>query len=226
MSGQVGFIFDMDGTMVDNMMVHHRAWQTKLASVGLNLTLDEVIAQCHGRNDEILTRLFGDRFSADERRQISQEKEAQYRLTVGGQLKLVDGLPEFLWTAFELGIPMGIGTAANIENVDFVLDTLNIRHFFGAILCERDVVKGKPDPEVFLKAADLLSVPAAQCLVFEDSPTGARAARNAGMNTVILTTTHQQPEFAEFDNVITLVPDYLSLQAGTLRDGVLEGTGI
>lgn len=217
MSMQTGFIFDMDGTMIDNMMVHHRAWQAKLAAVGLDLTLNEVVAQCHGRNDEILTRLFGDRFSADERRQISQEKEAQYRLTFKDQLKLVAGLPEFLQQAYELGIPMGIGTAANIENVDFVLNTLNIRHFFGAILCESDVTKGKPDPEVFLKAANRLGVPAAQCLVFEDSPTGARAARNAGMKAVILTTTHQQPEFAEFKNVVALVPDYTALRAGDLQ---------
>lgn len=207
----------MDGTMVDNMMVHHLAWQTKLAQVGLDLTLDEVIVNCHGRNDEILTRLFGDRFSADERRQLSQEKEAQYRATFGERLKLVDGLPGFLQTAFDLGIPMGIGTAANIENVDFVLDSLNIRHFFGAILCERDVAKGKPDPEVFLKAADGLGVPAAQCLVFEDSPTGARAARNAGMKAVILTTTHQQPEFAEFENVVAFAVNYTPLHVDELR---------
>ena len=220
MSVQTGFIFDMDGTMVDNMMVHHRAWQAKLADVGLALTLDDVVAQCHGRNDEILTRLFGDRFSADERRLISQEKEAQYRTIFKDQLRLIAGLPDFLQKAFDLGIPMGIGTAANIENVDFVLDTLNIRHFFGVVLCERDVVKGKPDPEVFLKAADGLGVPAAQCLVFEDSPTGARAARNAGMKAVILTTTHQQPEFAEFENVVAFAPNYTALQAGALQKRV------
>lgn len=208
----------MDGTMVDNMMAHHRAWQTRLAQAGLDLTLDEVVARCHGRNDEILLRLFGDRFSADERQQISREKEAQYRATFRPQLKLINGLPEFLQAAFDLGIPMGIGTAANIENVDFVLDTLNIRHFFGAILCEQDVVKGKPDPEVFLKAADALGVPRAQCLVFEDSPTGARAARNAGMKAVILTTTHQRAEFAEFETVAAFAADYTSLSVTQLRD--------
>lgn len=206
----------MDGTMVDNMLVHHRAWQAKLAEVGLPLTLAEVVAHCHGRNDEILIRLFDDRLSPDERRQISQEKEAQYRLIFREQLKLIEGLPEFLQAVFDAGIPMGIGTAANIENVDFVLDTLQIRHFFQAIVCEQDVVKGKPDPEVFLKAADLLGVASVDCLVFEDSPTGARAARNADMQAVILTTTHQAAEFSEFTNIIALVSDYTSLSVKSL----------
>ncbi len=197
--------------MVDNMMVHHRAWQTKLAELGLELSIDEVIARCHGRNDEILSRLFGNRFDADERRQISQEKEAQYRATFQQQLKLVNGLPEFLQAAYEQQIPMAIGTAANIENVDFVLDSLGIRHYFTVVLCEQDVTKGKPDPEVFLKAAELMNVPAPQCLVFEDSPTGAKAARNAGMKAVILTTTHQPAEFTGFDQIIALSPDYTTL---------------
>lgn len=73
------FIFDMDGTMVDNMMVHHRAWQRKLAALGLDLTLEEVRQSIHGINEEILGRLFGDRFSPEERHRIAWEKEAEYR---------------------------------------------------------------------------------------------------------------------------------------------------
>jgi len=218
MQPEFGIIFDMDGTMVDNMMVHHHAWQAKLAEVGLALTLDEVIAHCHGRNDEILQRLFGERFTSEQRRRISQEKEAQYRLIFRDQLRLIDGLPQFLEAARAAGIPMGIGTAANIENVDFVLDQLGIRPYFSAVLCERDVTRGKPDPEFFHKVADQLGVPYGNCLVFEDSPVGARAARNAGMNALILTTTHREAEFAEFENVLACVPDYTGLDPLELRN--------
>lgn len=212
---KVGFIFDMDGTMVDNMMVHHRAWQTKLKEVGLDLSLEEVIARCHGRNDEILERLFGERMTPAERLRISQEKEAGYRLTFREQLRLVNGLPEFLEQAHAAGIPLAIGTAAIIENVDYVLDELQIRHYFTAIVTEGDVTKGKPDPEVFHKAADLLGVPYSDCLVFEDSPTGVRAASNAGMYAVAITTTHQRPDFDGFTNILTFSPDYTRL---TLAD--------
>lgn len=219
---QFGFIFDMDGTMVDNMMVHHRAWQAKLAEEGLNFTLEEVIAHCHGRNDEILIRVFEDRLSPEERRRISSEKEAQYRLIFKDRLQLVDGLMDFLQRAHELRIPMAIGTAALIENVDFVLDTLNIRHLFTAIVSERDVTKGKPDPEVFHKAATLMGIPVENCLVFEDSPVGIRTARNAGMPAVIVTTTHRAEEFAGFDNVLQLIKDYTEVAPDRLLDQLRE----
>ena len=208
---QYGLIFDMDGTMVDNMMVHHHAWKHKLAEVGLDLTLDEVIAKCHGKNDDILVRLFGDKYTFEERDRISCEKEARYREIFLEQLKLVDGLPELLENAYQQGIPMGIGTAARMENVNYVLDNLNIRHYFKAIVCDRDVTHGKPDPEVFFKVAELMQVPPANCLVFEDSPTGAKTARNAGMKAIILTTTHRAEEFAEINSVMKCVDDYLSI---------------
>jgi beta-phosphoglucomutase len=203
-----GLIFDMDGTMVDNMMVHHRAWQHKLAELGLILTLDEVIAQCHGKNDEILQKLFGEKYTFEERDKISYDKEAVYREVFLKDLKLIDGLQDLLEEAQQHGIPMGIGTAARAENVDFVLDNLNIRHYFKAIITSEDVDKGKPDPSVFFKVADILNIEYPQCLVFEDSPTGAKTALNAGMKAIILTTTHQAHEFNAFSSVIKCVSDY------------------
>ena len=204
-------IFDMDGTMVDNMMVHHLAWQKKLAELGLNLTLDEVIATCYGKNDEILQRLFGDKYTFEERDRISYEKEAVYREVFKKDLKLIDGLGEMLEKAYQLSIPMGIGTAARPENVDYVLDNLNIRHYFKAIVTSADVDKGKPDPSVFFMVADILKVKYNNCLVFEDSPTGAKTAVNAGMKAIILTTTHKTEEFSEFSSVLKCLPDYTSI---------------
>ena len=85
-----GFIFDMDGTMIDNMMVHHRAWQQKLREYGIDWSLEEVHAKVHGVNVELLERLFGDRFTLAERIQISKEKEAAYRTIYQPELKLID----------------------------------------------------------------------------------------------------------------------------------------
>ncbi len=207
-----GFIFDMDGTMVDNMMTHHRAWQRKLASLGLELSLDTVKEKIHGINEEIIERLFGDRFTPAERRRIAAEKEAEYRQIFLPELKLVQGLDEFLQAAHRLGIPMGIGTAAPVENVDFVLDHLQLRPLFRSVLHAQLVHRGKPDPEVFLKVAEQLALPPQNCLVFEDSPTGAEAARRAGMPTVIIATTHQPEEFAGFDNVLQIAADFSALR--------------
>jgi beta-phosphoglucomutase len=201
----------MDGTMVDNMMLHHRCWQKTLAGYGLVMTLEEVMAKCHGKNIEIIERLFPGKYTLDERERISFEKESVYREIFLPDLKLVNGLPELLETARDAGIPMGIGTAAPAANVNFVLDNLNIRHYFGTVVDADGVDKGKPEPDVFFKVADQLEVAYEDCLVFEDSPTGARTALNAGMPAIILTTTHQEPEFDDIRSVLRCVPDYTHL---------------
>ncbi|MEZ4985882.1 MAG: HAD family phosphatase [Saprospiraceae bacterium] len=212
-----GIIFDMDGTMVDNMMTHHRVWQVKLAELGLELTIQEVMEQIHGVNTEILERLFGDRFSHEDRVRISGEKEAAYRDYFRSRVQLIEGLPTLLEELASAGIPMAIGTAAPPENVDFVLDTLGIRHYFKTVLHSDDVKKGKPDPEIFLKAAERLGVAPADCLVFEDSLTGAKTAANAGMPAIVVTTTHAREEFAHFNHILRFIDDYTHLTLDTLQ---------
>ncbi len=192
-------------------MVHHRAWQLKLADLGLNLSLEEVRQTIHGKNEEILERLFGDRFSPAERAHHAWDKEARYREVFREQLSLVPGCMAFLELAHARGIPMAIGTAAPAENVDFVLDTLKIRHFFKGVVHAGMVKKGKPDPQVFRIAAATMGLQADQCLVFEDSPTGVHTALNCGADAVVITTTHTRAEFERFSNVVRFVPDFVGM---------------
>jgi beta-phosphoglucomutase family hydrolase len=203
-----GVIFDLDGTMVDNMMVHHRAWQRKLKELGLDMTLEEVREQIHGINEEIFIRLFGNRFTTAERKQLAYEKEEAYRAIYKSEIKLIKGLAGFLESLHEMGVPMAIGSAAPAENVDFVLDTLNIRNYFSAVFHAGDVEKGKPDPEIYLKCAAGLNLSPGECIVFEDSPTGAQAAISAGCRLVIVTTTHPEPEFSKFPKVDKFIADF------------------
>lgn len=212
-----GIIFDMDGTMVDNMMIHHQAWQRQLASLGLDLSIAEVQERIHGINEEILERLFGDRFTPEQRRQIAWEKEAAYREIFLPHLKLVPGLADFLEQVKAAGIPMSIGSAAPPENVDFVLDHLNLRPYFTGVFHAQSVSKGKPDPEIFEKAAASMGLDASACLVFEDSVTGAEAARRSGAKSIIVTTTHAQEEFAHFDHILRFIPDFLALRLAELH---------
>jgi beta-phosphoglucomutase len=211
------FIFDMDGTMVDNMMVHHRAWQHILAENGIELSMDEVKSKIHGINEEILEREFGDFFSPADRKRIAWEKEASYRRIFKDELELIAGLPQLLEEAHQAGIPMAIASAAPPENVDFVLDNLDLRHYFKAVVHASMVEKGKPDPEVFEKAAAGLGVAAADCVIFEDSPTGAEAARRADSATIIITTTHGAEEFAHMPNVRATLPDFQGVTVESIR---------
>ena len=204
------FLFDLNGTMINDMEFHTRAWMHLMNhDLGGNFTWEEVKAQMYGKNPEVLVRMFGaDRFTADEMKELSFEKERRYQTEFLPHLTLLPGLIEFLDKAHKAGIVMGIGSAAIPFNIDFVLDNLNIRHYFKAIVSADDVTISKPHPETYLSLAKLLAVEPAECLVFEDVPKGAEAALNAGMKSVILTTTHEQHEFDQLPNVIHFANDF------------------
>lgn len=192
------------------MTYHTKAWQNLLNNeLGGNFTWDEVKPQMYGKNPEVLVRMFGpDRFTLDEMNKLSYEKEKKYQQEFLPYLELLPGLHDFLEKAYQQGIPMAIGSAAIPFNIDFVLDNLNIRHYFTAIVSADDVILSKPHPETFLKAAQLLNVNPADCIVFEDVPKGAEAASNAGMKAVVITTTHQPEEFSYLQNVIHFTTNY------------------
>jgi beta-phosphoglucomutase len=203
-----GFIFDMDGTLVDNMMIHHKAWQIKLKELDLDYTLEEVRQTIHGKNEEILARLFGEKYTSAQRRQFAEEKEAAYRKVSKQDLYAIKGLESFLNQALLQKIPMGIGTAAPPENVTHGLAILKLEKYFQTVVDAAQVSKGKPNPEVFLRVAHRINVTIERCLVFEDTPVGVATALNAGCNAVVITSTHTKEEFAHFPNVKKFINDY------------------
>jgi beta-phosphoglucomutase family hydrolase len=219
------FIFDMDGTMIDNMMVHYRAWQQKLKALGMDLSIEEVMRDIHGVNDEIIKRLFGDRFTEAEVKQIAWEKEAKYRDIYAENVALVPGLEVFLKRAKALGIPMGIGTAAPGENVDFIMDALNLHDYFSVVVHADHVKKGKPDPEVFEKVALGLDISIHDCVIFEDSPTGAKAAQNGDSQSIIFTSTHNQEDFEGIGAIAAFQPDFTSLSIKTTESAGVYNLG-
>ena len=196
-----GILFDLDGTLVDNMTVHHRAWQRKLSELGLEYSLERVKDEIHGVNLEVLERVFGDKYTHEERVRIAWEKESAYRDIFAPELvkHTVGGALEFIRAAYTQDVPMAIGTAGPEENAFFVIDGLGIREMMGHVVHSGMVSNGKPNPEVFQQAADGIGVPLPDCLIFEDSVTGAKAANNAGCPVVVMTTTHQREEFAGLD---------------------------
>lgn len=196
--------------MIDDMEFHTRAWQKLLnTDLGGNFSWDEIKPQMYGKNPEVLVRMFGEgKYTAEEMEKYSLEKERRYQQEFLPHLQLLPGLNEFLEAAYLKGIPMAIGSAAIPFNIDFVLDNLNIRHYFKVIVSANDVTISKPHPETYLKAAGLLGIDAAGCLVFEDVPKGAEAAKNAGMKSVILTTTHPVSDFWYLDNVLHFAADF------------------
>jgi len=204
------FIFDLNGTMINDMEYHTMAWQRIFnEELGGNFSWDEVKGHMYGKNAEVLERVFGPgRFTDAEKDQLSIAKEKRYQQEYLPRLALLPGLATFLEQAYQQQILMAIASAAITFNIDFVLDNLQIRHYFKAVVSADDVLLSKPHPETFLKAAELLNVEPVNCLVFEDVPKGAEAALNAGMPAVVLTTTHRQEEFSHLQNIRHYADDF------------------
>lgn len=204
------FLFDLNGTMIDDMEYHANAWYDILnKDLKSKLNLQQVREQMYGKNSEVLVRVFGKRkFSAMRMDELSYEKERRYQEAYLPHLELIAGLDAFMKKAQADGILMAIGSAAIPFNIDFVLDNLHIRNYFKAIVSADDVAVSKPHPETYLKAAEILQVKPQDCIVFEDAPKGVEAALNAGMKAVVLTTMHEAPAFAEYPNILAFVKDY------------------
>jgi len=202
----------MDGTMVNNMAYHAQAWQQILHELGKDWRLEEVHQEMYGKNEEMLHRIFGGTLTEEHLALYSLKKEHLYQQIYQPHLRLIDGLQEVLEALSSApSFRLAIGTSAGRVNVDFVLDTLGIRHFFDAIITAEDVILGKPDPETFLKAAIAIDVEPDQCLVFEDVPKGAEASFRAGMRTIMLTTTHTRAEVDSLPGVVVTHDNYHTL---------------
>lgn len=202
------FLFDLNGTIINDMDYHVKAWYGILNELGANISLVRMKQECYGKNNELLERIFPGRFSEEEKTQMSYNKEKIYQQEFSPYLKLVNGLQHFLATAYSRKIKMAIGSSAIMFNVDFVLDGLNIRHYFSSLISADDVTKSKPDPETFLNCASALQVAPADCIVFEDAPKGVEAALNAGMQAVVLNTMHSTDEFNSYPNIICMAIDF------------------
>jgi beta-phosphoglucomutase len=190
-------IFDMDGTMVDNADVHQRTWHMFCERYGLEPAR---IADAFGRtNREYLEMLFGLQITDEEVDRYRVEKESLYQEVYAPDIKPLPGLHDLLDELGAKGVRLAIGSSAPRMNIDFVLEKLRLKGRFEAIVCEEMVNKGKPEPDIFLKAARLLDVPAENCIVFEDSYWGIEAARRAGMKNVAILTNKSKEELAISD---------------------------
>jgi len=186
-SAFVACVFDMDGTLVDNTSDHILAWQTFSRRYGNELT-ERQICDWMGRKgayyfEQILRRPL----SADEVARLNIEMSEVYRTTVHPVLP--EGLLDFLDGLSRRGIACAVATGAPRANVDFNLDALGIRSRFKLIVDNAMYAVSKPAPDCYLKAAELLGVAPAKCLVFEDAVNGVESARAAGMSAVAVTFT-------------------------------------
>ncbi len=186
----LALIFDLDGVIVDSNPLHRVAWETFNRRYGLE-TSEEMHAFMYGkRNDDIIRHFFGAHLDPADIADRGAAKEALYREMAGRRLQesLVPGIREFL--VHYRTVPLAVASNAEPENIDFILDGAGIRPYFRVVIDGHQVSQPKPHPEIYLRVADVLGIPPANCIVFEDSHTGVQAGVAAGMRVVGIRTTH------------------------------------
>ena len=208
------YIFDMDGTLVDNCSAHVVAWQKFSKEHGHALTKRQILDWMGAQASFYVEKIFGGELPPDEVTRLCEEKEALYRKIY--KPVLPDGLREWLDYARVRKVPCALATGGSKANVDFVLDSLSLRDYFSAVVDGSMYSRSKPDPECFLMAAEMLGVEPAFCRVYEDAVNGVAAARAAGMRVVAVTFTNPR-EVLEEAGANRVIDSYRELDIWPVR---------
>lgn len=186
----------MDGVLIDSTATHTRAWDLYLEKLGIRD--DDLMNRMLGkRNDEIVRSLLGGSLPEDEVHRHGAQKEQLYRDLMDPVFDryVVEGVREFVTRASNDGIPLALATNAEPPNVEFVLRKAGLNGRFLEVVDGHQVENPKPSPDIYLEASKRLGVAPANCIVFEDSPGGMKAALAAGARLVaVLTTMDRAPE--------------------------------
>jgi beta-phosphoglucomutase len=185
-------IWDVDGTMVDTAELHYRAWQQVFRELGRPFSREDFNATFGQRNPDILHRLLGDRLDPREVSALGERKEELYRAEAKKGVQPLPGVLALLDDLKRAGFRQAIASSAPQANLDLILPLLGVQSFFDVIVSSEDTQRGKPDPQVFLVAAQRLGLPPAQCVVLEDAVAGVQAARAGGMKCIAVRYAHPQ----------------------------------
>jgi len=222
MEHKLGVIFDMDGVLVDSYQAHLRSWQIVAEEQGHTVT-EEHFAATFGRTSrEIIAAHWSPDLTEQENLAIDDRKEAAYRQIIEAEFPAMPGVRELLQRLHDAGFLLAIGSSGPPENIDLVLDRLDARSLFQGIVSGSDVTRGKPDPQVFLIAAERLGLPPSQCAVVEDAPLGVDAAHAAGMAAIGMVSTGRTREgLAKAELVVDSLAE---LTPETIRRLILDRT--
>jgi beta-phosphoglucomutase len=213
-------VFDMDGVIVDNRDFHFRAWEGFAHEHGLPFDPEYFKNNLFGRvNRDILKGLFKADLPLEETALYAREKEALYRQLYKGHVRPAAGLVDLLEELKSAGITTAVATAAPRINLDLVLDEADLRPYFDVLVDIAAVRKGKPAPDLYLKAAEELRRRPEECVAFEDSYPGVASALAAGMRVVGVTTTHTA---AELGRVRLAIGDFREISVDRLRALFIE----
>ncbi|HUI42354.1 MAG TPA: HAD family phosphatase [Terriglobia bacterium] len=183
-------IFDMDGVLIDSNPYHLAKWAEFLGERGVPFDPEKLPDQILGqRNDAALRLFFGPNLTSEQRHALSEDIEARFRASFEPHARPLPGLLTLIRECHAAGIPMAVASSAMKKNVDFVVEALGLAPYFEVLLNGDEVSRPKPDPEIYLRAAEHLKVSPSRAVAFEDSPVGIEAVVRAGIQCVAIAST-------------------------------------
>ena len=205
-----GVLFDMDGVLVNNTQAHVKAFEIFCERYGVEDWQHKLQTAFGMGNDDIMRLILPEEIIREKgMKALGEEKEAIYREVYAPEIRPVRGLVELLEELRRRGIRCAVGSSGCRENVDFVLSNCGITDYFS---CIDRVTRCKPDPEIYLLAAEGLHLPSAECLVFEDARVGITAARRAGAGRIVaLATTLPRHTLATQTEADVVIDDFASI---------------
>jgi len=190
-----GVIFDWDGVVINSSTLHRKSWEILAKELRLSLPKDHFEQGFGKRNEIIIPEILKWSGSKEQIQQWGRRKEIIYRrLCKKNGIPILKGIKKLLESLNESMIPCAIGTSTERKNIRLAFEQLKLESYFHSIVCSEDVKNGKPDPEVFIKAANTISVAPMNCVVLEDSTHGIKAAKKGGMKALGLSTSKSEED--------------------------------
>ncbi len=196
-----GVIWDMDGVLVDTGEFHFQSWMDTLSNFGIPFSRETFNTTFGMNNFGILKSIMMDQFNHEIFLAISEQKEDRFRKAIRGKVETLPGAVPLLTSIKRANIPQAIGSSAPDANIDAIVSELGLHQYFQAIVSAAEM-PGKPDPAVFLTAAQLMDASPNHCVVIEDAIAGVEAAHRAGMKCVAVTTTNQARDLRTADMIV------------------------
>lgn len=211
-------IWDMDGVLVDSGDLHYEAWREVAAEMDIDFTRELFDRYFGMSNADVLHELFGGDIDPDFVDRVGWQQDDAYRRLAADLVQPIPGAFELVRACGAAGWQQAVATSAPGETLDLILDKFDLRHHFAVTANADEVARAKPDPALFILAAERLGVPRERCVVIEDSLNGVRAARAAGIACLAVTTTHDGDALDGADRVVESLYDVSPADLAALLD--------
>jgi beta-phosphoglucomutase family hydrolase len=198
-----GVIFDVDGVLVDTGPFHFESWVKMAKEIGKKFTKKYFDLTFGQQSVPITRKLVGSKVEQHLVEKWANLKEQYYREIVKDKLEPLPGVLNLIKDLKDKNFKLAIGSSGPPENVEIVVKTLNLIPYFDVIITAAEVEKSKPEPDVFLIAAEKLKLDPKNCIVIEDAPVGIEAAKHAGMPVIALRTTHCNVDLLTADLIVS-----------------------